>query len=75
MDAWNVLDFAVISVSLVLIGVIGETTFLKALRTFRVLRILRVIKNLREMRMIFTAIGLATKPIANAFFILFLVTA
>ena len=75
MDAWNVMDFTVISVSLVLIFLVGDSSFLKACRTFRVLRVIRLMKNFQKMRMIFTALGRAAKPIANAFFILFVVTA
>ena len=75
-DAWNVLDFFIVCVSIVgFLPIEGGTDSLKALRTFRILRPLRSINKLPSMKSQITVLlGSIPGLMRVFFFIIFIFT-
>lgn len=64
-DTWNILDFAVLLVSLVNISDVGRGSSLKSLRALRVLRTLRMIKKFPELQVVVDALLLSLPSVAD----------
>mmetsp|Transcript_67340 Transcript_67340/g.179747 ORF Transcript_67340/g.179747 Transcript_67340/m.179747 type:complete len:641 (-) Transcript_67340:424-2346(-) len=69
MDPWNMLDFVVVSFSLISLALSRSSSVVRILRALRVIRIFGRVKSLRK---IITAITMALIPVANVWLILFL---
>ena len=64
-NAWNILDFFVVIVSILNLANIGPGNALKALRTLRVLRPLRMINRLPELKIVVDALLLSFPAVAD----------
>eukprot|EP00960_Hanusia_phi_P058911 764013-Hanusia_phi.AAC.1 len=72
-DGWNILDLAIVTVSLTVLFAPGMP-MLKPLRLVRVFRVARLFRKLRSLNRIITALVSALIPVANSMVILLLVT-
>lgn len=64
-NAWNVLDFIVVIISILNLANIGPGKVLRVLRTLRVLRPLRMVKRLPELKLVVDALLMSFPSVAN----------
>ena len=70
-SGWSLLDAAVVLLSLVALGPVSiPVTVVRLLRVFRVVRLFGRLRALRKM---VSALSASVVPMANAFFILFII--
>ena len=73
LDAWNLFDFVVVTVSVVALGLDGVPG-ISILRLLRVFRVLRLFPRLKSLRVIINAMTAAIVPCMNAVMVLVLFT-
>ena len=74
-DAWNIFDTIVVVISLVAPLLTAQNIPVTILRLLRAFRVLRLFGRLRSIRAIINALSKSIVPVANAFFIQFIVMA
>jgi len=77
-DAWNVLDFVVVLLSLFTLMLTSSSSKasdkIKVLRLIKIFRIVRLFRRLKSLNRIVSALGSSIIPVLNSFVILLLVT-
>ncbi len=68
-DGWNVMDFAIVAASLLLMG----SNYIAVLRILRVLRTLRAISAVRSMRRLVTSLFMAVPTIGSISLLIFII--
>jgi hypothetical protein len=72
-NGWSILDFVIVVLSLVSLAPVGIS--LRLMLLIRCCRVLRIFGKLKSVAKIFSAVACSLIPMANAFFIIFIITA